>query len=162
MSHQIPPGDWVRPPHGRPHRGFVGRAAASRSGGLSASQGRVGVNVFTASEGRDMLFNDPDGWEIERPWLWYDAPAEGAVLGNPPPGSGEMRRGLPAAVRRATSIIADGLAGMPWQVFQGQVRLDTPDWLSDPPPPKIMGPVGTSTVAPSFVTPLPLLSMSSC
>jgi len=99
---------------------------------LTAGQRRVGVNVYSATVGRDMLVNSPDGWEIEQPWLWYDPPSEGSVLGNPPPGSGAGRPNLPVAMARATSIIADGLAGMPWQVFQGQTRLDTPDWLADP------------------------------
>lgn len=106
--------------------------------GQAGAAGRAGVRVHTATDGKDMLINSPDGWEVSFPWLWWegngDDGGEGSdtVLGNPPPGALGWRPNLPAAVTRATSLICDGLAGMPWQVFRGQDRLDTPDWIADP------------------------------
>jgi HK97 family phage portal protein len=98
---------------------------------------RPGVNGYTATDGRDMLFNSPDGWEVERPWLWWQGPAggdgTGGPLGNPPRGA-TVPPFLPVAVTRCTSLIADTLAGLPWQVRRDATRerLETPDWISDP------------------------------
>jgi phage portal protein BeeE len=91
--------------------------------------------VYTATDGRDMLLNDPDGWEVDQPWLWWQGPAggdgTGGPLGNPPPGAMRPAR-VPAAVTRCTSLIADTIAGLPWQVRRGLERLDTPPWIADP------------------------------
>jgi phage portal protein BeeE len=93
------------------------------------------VRVLTATDGRDMLHNDPDGWEVDQPWLWWCGPAggdgTGGPLGNPPPGAGMPGR-IPAAVTRCTSLICDTIAGLPWQVRRGLDRLDTPPWIADP------------------------------
>jgi HK97 family phage portal protein len=100
---------------------------------------RVGVTRRTATDGRDILVNDPDGWEVHQPWIWWEGPpgdgdddgGTGGPLGNPPPGAaGQLP--LPVAVTRATSLIADTLAGMPWVVRRGRDKLETPAWLSDP------------------------------
>lgn len=37
-----------------------------------------------------------------------------------------------AAVERARGLIADSLAGVPWQVYRGRVQQPTPSWLWDP------------------------------
>jgi HK97 family phage portal protein len=97
--------------------------------------------VRSATDGRDMLINRPDGWEVSAPWLWWaggggEIPEEGigpggGPLGNPPPGA-NMPGKLPAAVTRCTSLICDTIAGMPWQVRRGRERLETPAWIADP------------------------------
>lgn len=91
--------------------------------------------VRTATDGRDMLLNTPDGWEVDSPWLWWNGPAggdgTGGPLGNPPPGANVPPR-MPAAVTRCTSLICDTLAGMPWQVRRDREILPTPPWIADP------------------------------
>jgi HK97 family phage portal protein len=96
--------------------------------------------VHTATDGRDVLMNDPDGWEIDAPWMWWLGPAggdgTGGPWGNPIPGATAPAElalgGLPAA-QRCTSLIVDTIAGLPWHVFRGEYdRLPTPDWVSDP------------------------------
>jgi HK97 family phage portal protein len=108
--------------------------------GLFTRAGRQPVaRVLTATDGRDTLLNDPDGWEIDAPWLWWTGPAgsdgTGGPWGNPIPGSSSPAEvaagGLPAA-RRCTSIVVDTIAGLPWHVFRGHDRLTTPDWILDP------------------------------
>ena len=93
------------------------------------------VATFYATEGRDILHNSPDGWEIDRPAIWWMGNDGGAppTWGNPPPGAepSEWYSTLPA-VSRCTSIIADTLAGLPWQVLRGYDALPTPDWITDP------------------------------
>jgi len=105
--------------------------------GTPLSRHPAGVAMRSATDGRDMLMNTPDGWEVDQPWLWWDGPAggdgTGGPLGNPPPGAG-LPLNLPAAVMRCTSLIADTIAGLPWQVFRddGQQHLEVPDWIFDP------------------------------
>jgi HK97 family phage portal protein len=98
------------------------------------------ATVLTATDGRDVLLNDPDGWEIDAPWMWWMGPAgsdgTGGPWGNPIPGAGSPGEtavgGLPAA-QRCTGIIVDTLAGLPWHVYRGDFeRLATPDWIVDP------------------------------
>jgi phage portal protein BeeE len=102
--------------------------------GPAAPEGPA-VHVRGATDGRDMIVNDPGGWEVDQPWLWWDGPAggdgTGGPLGNPPPGA-LLPDALPAAVTRCTSIVADTLAGMPWKVRRGRERLPEPDWITDP------------------------------
>ena len=48
--------------------------------------------MHTATDGRDVLWNDPDGWEVDNPMLWWngDAPSNpnaGHTMGNPIPGA---------------------------------------------------------------------------
>ena len=98
-------------------------------------------NVLTATDGRDVLHNDPDGWEVDQPWLWWAGPAGGGgtlgPFGNPIPGAGPGPgiagfTGIPG-VARSSSIITDTLATLPWHVYRGDTeRLPTPDWLDDP------------------------------
>jgi HK97 family phage portal protein len=104
----------------------------------AANLGRIG-GVHTATDGRDILFNSPDGWEVDQPWLWYTGPPNGdgtgGPWGNPPPGAGGPIYGLTAlpAVTRCTSIICNTIAGLPWDVLRGDwERLPTPSWISDP------------------------------
>lgn len=97
----------------------------------------AGARLLTATDGRDMLVNTPDGWEIDKPWLWFDGPASGdgggTVYGNPPPNAaGYNRYACIPAVARCTSIIADTLASMPFKVLRGREVLPVPDWLTDP------------------------------
>ena len=103
--------------------------------GQGRDVGAPSVRVLTATDGRDMLMNDPDGWEVDQPWLWWQGPAggdgTGGPLGNPPPGAGAPWR-LPAAVTRCTNLICDTIAGLPWQVRRNLERLDTPAWIDDP------------------------------
>jgi HK97 family phage portal protein len=98
----------------------------------------VATNVLTATDGRDVLLNSPDGWEVEQPWLWWTGPAGsngagGGPFGNPIPGAEPwgLWAGIPA-VARATSLIVDTLAALPWRVMRGTEQLPTPDWISDP------------------------------
>lgn len=94
----------------------------------------------TATDGRDVLENTPDGWEQDQKWLWWLGPAggdgTGGPFGNPPPGAGSPSEQaiatLPGA-RRATSIIVDTIAGLPWHVIRGDYeQLPSPDWITDP------------------------------
>jgi HK97 family phage portal protein len=94
--------------------------------------------VRTATDGRDVLVNTPDAWEIDEPWLWWLGPANGdgtgGPYGNPIPGANAWQAyaTLPG-VARCTSIICDTIAGLPWQVIRGEwERLPTPDWIADP------------------------------
>jgi HK97 family phage portal protein len=89
-------------------------------------------NVLTATDGRDVLVNSPDGWEVEQPWLWWTG--SGGPFGNPIPGAGTPGgySSLPG-VARATSLIVDQLAALPWHVYRGRYeQLDTPTWIADP------------------------------
>lgn len=96
--------------------------------------------VHTATDGRDILFNDPDGWEIDAPWLWWDGdspnnPNAGTTWGNPPPGAdyagGYSGHALPV-VDRCLQLTADKVASMPWAVYRGRSQIDAPSWISDP------------------------------
>src|SRR5262245_57510910 len=83
----------------------------------------IGIKVHTATDGRDVLINDPDGWEVDQPWLWWLGPAggdgTGGPYGNPLTPNDPMGAGTLPAVSRCTSIICDTIAGLPWQVFRG-------------------------------------------
>lgn len=121
--------------HRRSGRTGITGADGSRQGGLSIHTG--------TDAGRDVLLNSPDGWVLSEPWRWWDGPADdhggmdsgsGRLIfpvGNPPPGAGMPLR-LPAAVTRCTALIADTLAGMPWQVYREYDKLPAPDWITDP------------------------------
>jgi HK97 family phage portal protein len=94
--------------------------------------------LLTATEGRDVLLNKPDGWTQDNPWLWYISPPGGTddplyAWGNPPPGA-EPWWGFTSlpAVTRCTSIICDTISGLPWDVLKEWVQLDRPEWISDP------------------------------
>jgi HK97 family phage portal protein len=96
------------------------------------------TRILTATDGRDILRNTPDGWEVDQPWLWWNGPAggdgTGGPWGNPPPGADEIfttATNIPA-VARCTSIICDTIAGLPWHVFSGWSQLDSPSWIDDP------------------------------
>ena len=93
------------------------------------------VATYRATEGRDILHNRPDGWEVDQPALWWTGPPDGMapVWGNPPPGAepSAWYSTLPA-VTRCTSIIADTIAGLPWHVLRGYDQLGAPDWITDP------------------------------
>jgi HK97 family phage portal protein len=98
---------------------------------------RAAIGIHYATDGRDILVNDPDGWEVEQPWLWWNGPAggngTGGPWGNPPPGADGslLVSALPAAMR-ATSLICDTLAGLPWHKIKGYDVLPSPRWLDDP------------------------------
>ena len=97
---------------------------------------QITTNVLRATDGRDVLLNSPDGWEVEQPWLWWLGPGNGATgpIGHPLPGagSGPSITGIPA-VARATGIIVDTIATLPWHVYRAETeRLATPDWIADP------------------------------
>jgi HK97 family phage portal protein len=102
--------------------------------------GRGPGTVLTATDGKDVLLNSPDGWEVEQPALWWTGgfggnyvPGSGQTLGNPIPGGDPSQAwmSLPT-VTRATSLIVDTLAGLPWAVLRGQEHLPDPEWLTDP------------------------------
>jgi HK97 family phage portal protein len=98
----------------------------------------IATNILRATDGRDVLLNSPDGWEVEQPHLWWTGPAGGGgggPFGNPIPGAGlGATFGQIPAVARATSLIVDTLAAScPWHVYRGDTeRLATPDWIADP------------------------------
>jgi len=97
----------------------------------------AGPKVRTATDGRDVLLNTPDGWEVDQPWLWFTGPAGGGLgpFGNPLVPSDGDPFGLSnqAGVSRCTSIICDTISGLPWKVFRGEyTELPTPAWLIDP------------------------------
>jgi HK97 family phage portal protein len=98
-------------------------------------------SIHTATDGRDVLFNDPDGWEIDQPWLWFtdDSPRNpnaGNTFGNPIPGATDAVDGAQghslAVVDRCLQLTADKIAGMPWKFYRGRDRLDAPSWITDP------------------------------
>lgn len=97
-------------------------------------------SVHTATDGRDILWNDPDGWEIDRPWVWWegDAPSNpnaGNTIGNPPPGAdfaGDIWGwGLPV-VSRCLQLGPDKVAQMPFKTYRGRDEIEPPSWLIDP------------------------------
>jgi HK97 family phage portal protein len=94
--------------------------------------------MLSATDGRDVLINDPDGWEVDQPWLWWAGPAGGDGTGGPyghPLTNDADPRGLTSlpAVNRCTSLVVDTIAGLPWHVFRGDYeQLPTPDWVADP------------------------------
>lgn len=104
----------------------------------------IGIQVHTATDGRDVLLNDPDGWEVDQPSLWWLGPANsdgtGGPYGNPLTADDPLGAGTIPAVTRCTSIICDTIAGLPWQVYRGDYeRLTTPDWIADPQSARIDG-----------------------
>lgn len=120
--------------------------AALRLGGAAGRLAlrQISATMLTATDGRDVLLNSPDGWEVEQPWLWWTGPAggngSGGPFGNPIPGAGAGGQhvafgGIPS-VARCTSLIVDTLAALPWHVFAGvgetATQLPTPDWITDP------------------------------
>lgn len=96
--------------------------------------------IHRATDGRDILINTPDGWVVDNPELWWDGPAggdgTGGPFGSPPPGAEfaapALRGTAVPAVTACVQEIADPLAGMPWKVYRGRERLDTPLWITDP------------------------------
>ena len=89
------------------------------------------ATLRTATDGRDVLFNSPDGWEVDNPFLWWTN-GDG-TYGNPLTSGDPTGWSNLAAVTRCTSIICDSIAGMPWRVTRGEYeRLKTPPWLADP------------------------------
>lgn len=100
-----------------------------------------GGTIHTATDGRDILVNDPDGWEIDAPWIWWEGPANGdgtgGPFGNPPPGAGFGGGNLGGlapvpAVTRCLQLTADKVASLPWKVYRGRDTLEPPSWLTDP------------------------------
>jgi HK97 family phage portal protein len=115
-----------------------------RSAALSPMGTPVGLKLHTATDGRDVLLNDPDGWEVDQPWLWWMGPAgsdgTGGPYGNPLDNNDPLGAGTIPAVTRCTSIICDTIAGLPWKVYKGEYdQLPTPDWISDPQSSRIDG-----------------------
>jgi HK97 family phage portal protein len=106
--------------------------------------------ILTATDGRDIVAdNTPDGWEVEQPWLWWTAPPGGGslVFGNPPPGAGGWNSfvSIPG-VARATSLIVDTIATLPWHVIRNETEhLTTPSWITDPQALRLDGRVVTPT-----------------
>lgn len=99
-----------------------------------------GAQIHYATDGRDLLINDPNGWEVDQPWLWWEGPADGSPTpgpwGNPPPGAEfgapSLRGTSLPAVTRCVALIADKIASMPWKVYRGREQIDTPAWILDP------------------------------
>lgn len=116
--------------------GFVGNMRGMPNA-LNAS--RFGT-VHRATDGRDILRNTPDGWEVDQPWLWWDGPdgsdGTGGPWGNPPPGAEfgapTMRGTTLPAVTRCVSLLTESIAGMPWKTFRGREQLTPPAWITDP------------------------------
>lgn len=96
-------------------------------------------NIHTATDGRDILVNSPDGWEVDQQHLWWDGPADGdgtgGPFGNPPPDAelGPSGYGWASPVlTRCLQLTADKTASMPWKVFRGREQQETPKWITDP------------------------------
>ena len=110
------------------------RAASPLGNPIDSSRSNSGT-VRVATDGRDVLHNDPDGWEVDQPWLWWSGPhnsdGTGGPYGNPLTTDGPIGTAIPA-VSRCTSLICDTISGLPWHVFRGYEQLTTPDWILDP------------------------------
>jgi HK97 family phage portal protein len=119
-------------------------------GWLWQKRAPVDVAIHTATDGRDVLVNSPDGWEVDQPWLWWLGPSggdgTGGPYGNPLTADDPMGAGTLPAVNRCTSIIVDTIAGLPWKVIRGEYEeLTTPDWILDPQAARIDGRVVSGT-----------------
>jgi HK97 family phage portal protein len=101
--------------------------------GLATRMARVvRSTILNATDGRDVLLNSPDGWEVEQPWLWY-ANGGGGPWGHPIPGANNYASyATIPAVARCTELICDILAALPWRVLRGAELLPTPEWIADP------------------------------
>ena len=104
---------------------------------VAGRRGRASTTTLYATDGRDVLHNSPDGWEVEQPWLWWTGPAGssggGGPFGNPIPGADPSLQWVAIpAIRRATQIIVDTLVALEWVVRRGTEILPTPDWIGDP------------------------------
>lgn len=104
-----------------------------------AERARAGGRFHYATDyGRDILVNDPDGWEVDAPWLWWVTGGDGTVgpgFGTPPPGADDgplrMLTTLPG-VTRVTSIVCETLGALPWPLYRGDEQLEPPEWIADP------------------------------
>jgi HK97 family phage portal protein len=127
--------------------GLFSKRAASPLGDPVRSPRQAGprATVRTATDGRDVLVNDPDGWEVDNPQLWWLGPAGSDGTGGPygnPLTADDDTGGLSSlpAVTRCTSIISDTIAGLPWRVVRGDYEiLPSPDWITDPQATRIDG-----------------------
>jgi HK97 family phage portal protein len=102
--------------------------------GLRAElRARISSNILTATDGRDVVQNSPDGWVVEQPMLWWKGDGIAGPFGNPIPGATPWANlaGIPA-VARCTSIIVDELSAVPWKLYRGREELGLPDWIADP------------------------------
>lgn len=122
---------------------------------------RVG-DFHYATDGREILLNTPDGWEVDSPWLWWDGPAggdgTGGPWGNPPPGAelaAPSMSGLSLPVfNRCTQLVADNLAGMPWKTVRDRRVIDPPAWITDPQAQRLDGRRPTVDVAMARMSPV--------
>lgn len=96
-------------------------------------------NIHTATDGRDILINSPDGWEVDQQHLWWDGPANGdgtgGPFGNPPPDADlgpSMAGWAPPVMTRCLQLTADKIASMPWKTYRGREQIVTPAWITDP------------------------------
>lgn len=131
-------------------------SVSAENGSRTAAKPGAGLgNIHTATDGRDLLLNSPDGWEVERPWLWWDGPANSASsgefgpFGNPPPGAYNGPKSWTAlpVFMQCTSLIAEQIASMPWQTYRdGGLKLSPPSWIADPQAARLDGRVPTINV----------------
>lgn len=96
-------------------------------------------NTHYATDGRDILVNTPDGWEVDQQYLWWDGPADGdgtgGPWGNPPPDAelGPSNWGwVSPVVTRCLQLTADKVASMPWKTYKGEGETPAPTWITDP------------------------------
>lgn len=107
---------------------------------MPVNPSRFGQQVHYATDGREILLNDPDGWEVDEPWRWWDGPegsdGTGGPWGNPPPGAEYAAPSLYGmtlpTVSRCTQLIAESIAGMPWKTYRGRDVTTPPTWITDP------------------------------
>ncbi|MFJ9125711.1 phage portal protein [Streptomyces sp. NPDC102340] len=119
--------------------------------------GRGGrVDTFKATDGRDIVFNGPDGWLVDAPQMWWDGGGSwgdeaGPVWGNPPRGAtdGTGAASIPS-VRRCTSLICDTIPGLPWYTVKDRQRFKAPTWVMDPQLKRGDGRSGASDLMPAW------------
>lgn len=86
---------------------------------------RAAAKLLRGGLSPDVITNDPDGYIYDL--ITGQVPGY-SVSSNP---LSYVDRALPAFMR-ATQLISDTIAGLPWRLIKGRDTLDPPKWVTDP------------------------------